>query len=185
MAPTSDSGERAFRVGTYYDMMPIPPIDENCVALDAGPVRFVVESRHLTAAIARAALPAEKLPEEETRPGLDDYGASLHVYGSADGLEHLRFDCFDDDPHYHYVMQADGGQLVCPLDPVAEGDVITWVLDRVRRRLPEMLDFARAAELAAAVRADAGEVERAMDQVAELLGRADESARAQFASAGS
>ena len=32
-------------------------------------------------------------------------GVSLHVYGVRDGeaLEHLRFDCFDEDPHYHYI----------------------------------------------------------------------------------
>jgi len=25
----------------------------------------------------------------------DDFGASLHVLGAADGLEYLRFDCFE------------------------------------------------------------------------------------------
>jgi hypothetical protein len=32
---------------------------------------------------------------------LDDFGASLHVVGTADGHEHLRFDCFEHSPHYH------------------------------------------------------------------------------------
>ena len=36
---------------------------------------------------------------------VDDRGVSLHVYGEQDGewREFLRFDCFAEDPHYHYV----------------------------------------------------------------------------------
>src|SRR4051794_21975382 len=175
MTATTTSGDHAFPAGTFYDMMPIEPVDANCVALDAGPLRFVVESRHLNSEIARAALPADKLPAEDTRPGFADRGASLHVFGAADGLEHLRFDCFENDPHYHYVMHSAGGQLVCPMDPVADGDATVYTLGRLRQRLPEMLEFAGATELAQCVRADAGttrEIASILDRVADLLAQA-------------
>ena len=55
----------------------------------------------------------------------DDYGATLHVNGTVDGLEHLRFDCFENEPHYHYVRNADGGNLICRIDEVAVGDPLS------------------------------------------------------------
>ena len=55
---------------------------------------------------------------------LDDRGVSLHVYGVRDGeaLEHLRFDCFDEDPHYHYISWTDRSNVMLHLDPIADGD---------------------------------------------------------------
>ena len=104
--------------------------------------------------------------------------------GTVDGLEHLRFDCFENEPHYHYVRNADGGNLICRIDQHAEGDPIDWTLNRLRERLPEMLEFAGVPELAAQTRADHEKVLAVIDEVAELLGKArvqalaDRSARA-------
>ena len=35
----------------------------------------------------------------------DDRGPAVRVFGDIDGerTQLLRFDCFDDDPHYHYA----------------------------------------------------------------------------------
>jgi hypothetical protein len=163
-----------YQLGNYFTMMPIPPIPEHCISLDAGSVRFVVESRQLTDELARATMSTEIGSEADRRAdlGLDDYGATLHVYGAADGLEHLRFDCFENEPHYHYVRNADAGNLVCRIDQYAEGDPIDWTLSRLRDRLPEMLEFAGVPELGAAARADRDKMLDVIDEVAELLGKA-------------
>ena len=52
---------------------------------------------------------AEQLAELEARSpegGFFDAGVSIHVCGADDGYEYLRFDCFDDEPHYHYVHRT-------------------------------------------------------------------------------
>lgn len=166
----------SLQVGTYFDYFPIPPVPEHCTEIEAGPVTFVVEPRQVTGDDATDALPelgADAL-------GAADrvyFGASLHVYGTADGLEHLRFDCFVDDPHYHYIRHVDGGNLVCPLDQAAEGDPLEWTLGRLRGRLPEMLECAHAPELAARVRDERQTVLAAVDDVSRLLDRAQDEAR--------
>ena len=35
-----------YQLGNYFSVMPIPAIAEHCIALDAGPVTLVVESRN-------------------------------------------------------------------------------------------------------------------------------------------
>ena len=175
-----------YQLGNYYSMMPIPAIQEHCIALDAGPITLVVESRQLTDELARENIAPEISEAVDARAelGLDDYGATLHVNGTVDGLEHLRFDCFENEPHYHYVRNADGGNLICRIDQHAEGDPIDWTLNRLRERLPEMLEFAGVPELAAQTRANHEKVLAVIDDVAELLGKArvqalaDRSARA-------
>ena len=175
-----------YQLGNYFSIMPIPAIDEHCIALDAGPVTLVVESRQLTDELARGNIAPEISEAADARAelGLDDYGATLHVNGTVDGLEHLRFDCFENEPHYHYVRNADGGNLICRIDQYAEGDPIDWTLNRLRERLPEMLEFAGVPELAEQTRANHEKVLAVIDEVAELLGKArvqalaDRSARA-------
>jgi hypothetical protein len=133
----------------------------------------VVEARRLTdQAIADSA-------EEQGRPGgfeapggVDDGGMTLHVLGTADGLEHLRFDCFEKEPHYHYIHQDDLSNVVVRFDDIAEGDPVRWTLERVRNRLPEMLEHAGAGELAAAARAATPQILEASVEVEKLLQRA-------------
>src|SRR5262249_47081166 len=63
----------------------------------------------------------------------------------------LRFDCFQEDPHYHYVSWSARSNEMLHMDPVADGDPLAWALERLRTRLPQMLERAGAAEAAARV----------------------------------
>ena len=147
--------------GHVYDIMPIPPVPEHCHEIPAGPILFVLESRLLNADVVDPAI--------VDGPVIEDGGTSLHVCGAADGLEHLRFDCFEKAPHYHYVRNAEQLNQVLQIDDVAI-DPVDWTLMCVRTRLPEMLDYAGAGELAEAVRADMAAVERGIEKVEKKIG---------------
>jgi hypothetical protein len=147
--------------------MPVAPAPEHCIPVDAGAVRFVVEARDLIDEMKRALPPGSTVEEKDVQ--FNDFGASLHVYGTDDGLEHLRFDCFEDQPHYHYIDPDEMANVIVRLDDVAEDDPIDWTTSRLRTRLPEMLDFAGAHRVAAAVREDLPAVLAAVDQVHQLL----------------
>ena len=166
-----------YQLGLTFTGSMIPPIPENCTSLPAGPVRFVVEVRHLTDAAVAATMGKEPTGEAT----IDDYGGTVHVYGSEDGLEHLRFDCFDGKPHYHYANNAEGRNTVCRIDQHAEGDPIQWTLGRLRDRLPDMLDYAGVPELAALVRQRHDEVVGVVDDVEKILRQAQDRARAEWA----
>jgi hypothetical protein len=164
---------------TRYDLMPIPPVAAQTEYFDAGVVRFGVEYRLLNDAIA-AASAVEAASGGDSAGGsegsFEDRGVSLHVFGSSDGsdgaepLEYLRFDCFDEDPHYHYVSWKHRSNEMLHIDPVADGDPLTWALERIRTRLPQMLERAGAPELAA--RVDLRLVEAALPKISEAAWRA-------------
>ena len=139
---------------TRYSVMPIPPVEAHTVWFDAGAVRIGVEYRLLTDAIAAASQleAAQGETRGETR-GLDDRGVALHVCGEQDGVwrELLRFDCFVEDPHYHYVSWRDRANEMLHLDPSADGDPLAWALERIRTRLPQMLVRAGAVDVAGRV----------------------------------
>ncbi|HVH18282.1 MAG TPA: hypothetical protein VNF72_08285, partial [Myxococcota bacterium] len=106
-------------------------------------------------------------------PALDDRGVSLHTCSPGDGAtsqEFLRFDCFDEDPHYHYISWRGMSNEMIHLDPIADGDPLAWALERIRTRLPQMLARAGAGDVAAHV--DPAEIERALPRVAEAAYRA-------------
>jgi hypothetical protein len=149
--------------------MPIPPVAEHCVPVEAGPVTFVIESRLLTDEVLRA-LPGASVDPRGTT--YDDFGGTVHVCDAADSLEYLRFDCFEVEPHYHYINPAAGKNLICRIDEVAEGDPIAWTVGRLKDRLPEMLDLAGAPQLAATVREHPQQVAPAVEQVVDLLRQA-------------
>lgn len=160
------SGLEAYQLGRRYDVLPIAMVPEACVEVPAGPVTFVIESRRLTdAAIIDSAERQGRRDAIDEPAGVDDGGASLHVLGTADGLEHLRFDCFDNEPHYHYIHPTEEWNVVVRLDTFAEGDPKAWVVEKMRTRLPEMLEHAEAGDLAAEVRADAATVTAAVAEV--------------------
>ena len=85
---TIDRQNSPYRRGIRFEQMPIPMVEEHCIAVDAGAVQLVVESRQLTNAII------DETYGNTVDPGVsfDDGGATLHVCGTTDGLEHLRFD---------------------------------------------------------------------------------------------
>lgn len=158
---------------TRYDVMPIPPVDTHTEYFDAGAVRIGVEYRLLTDAIAAASAvaPASGADRADTE-SFDDRGVSLHVFGleGDTALEVLRFDCFDEDPHYHYVSWREHSNEMLHIDPIADGDPLAWALERIRTRLPEMLVRAGAAEVAS--RVDARALEAVLPRVAEAAYRA-------------
>ena len=75
-----------------------------------------------------------------------DEGICIHVYGNeiaGDDKELLRLDCFKYDPHYHYRNAPIKKNIRLMLDYTAEGDPLTWALDRIKNRLPAMLRYSR------------------------------------------
>ena len=152
---------------TCYDVMPIPPVEAHTGRFEAGPISIGVEYRLLDEAVT-AAFNANN----DSQPEIDDRGVSLHVFGTTDSeeLEYLRFDCFDEDPHYHYVSHARRTNEMVHLDPAAHGDSLEWALDCIRTRLPQMLTRAGGAELAS--RVEPARVEAILPKVAEAAYRA-------------
>lgn len=150
--------------------MPIPMVPEMCTPVDAGPVRLVVESRQLTNAILADTYEDQEIPDAHV--DFDDYGPTVHVCGTADGLEHLRFDCFEHEPHYHYIRNHEQSNVVVRIDEVAVGDPVEFTLRCLRTQLPEMLELAGATELGRQTRDARDDLLAAIDKVGELMARA-------------
>jgi hypothetical protein len=157
-----------YRRGNRYPQLPIPMVTEHCIPVDAGVVQLVVESRQLTNEILRDTYGTEAEPDIS----FDDYGATLHVCGTADGLEYLRFDCFENEPHYHYIEQATGANTVVRIDELAVGDPIDFSLACVEHHLPDMLRNCGVADLADAVADQPDVVLAAMTEVRDLMQQA-------------
>jgi hypothetical protein len=157
---------------TRYELMPIPPVEEHTELFDAGVVSFGVEYRLLTDAIAAASAIEVAGGSDASGQGFDDRGVSLHVFAEVGGQrqEVLRFDCFQEDPHYHYVSWQARSNEMLHLDPVADGDPLAWALERIRTRLPQMLERAGAGE--AAARIDLRRIDEVLPRVAEAAFRA-------------
>ncbi len=158
---------------TRYSVMPIPPVEARTTTFSAGVVEIGVEYRLLNDAIAAAAALAPAQGDDRGRTTeLDDRGVSLHVFGWQEGgrRELLRFDCFAEDPHYHYVSWRRRSNEMIHLDPVADGDPLAWALERIRTRLPQMLARAGAPELGAQI--DLRALEEVMPRITEAAYRA-------------
>jgi hypothetical protein len=164
-----DRQKSPYRRGIRFDQLPIPMVTEHCIPVDAGAVQLVVESRRLTNEIIDA-----NFEGGTVNPGIafDDFGASLHVCGTADGLEHLRFDCFENEPHYHYIEQANGANTVVRIDELAVGDPIEFTLSAVENHLPDMLRHCGMGELADRVAAEPDKVHVAIGELRELMSKA-------------
>jgi hypothetical protein len=157
-----------YRRGNRYDRLPIPMVPENCTSVDAGAVQLVVESRRLTNAIIEDAIP----DADDAGVRFDDFGASLHVCGTADGREHLRFDCFENEPHYHYIDQAAGANTVVRIDELAVGDPLDFSLACVEDHLPDMLRHCGTTDLADDVAREPEKVSAAIVEVRALMQKA-------------
>ncbi len=157
---------------THYDVLPIPPVEAHTRWFDAGALRIGVEYRLLDDAIASAHMRVVDYGGKYAQAqGVDDCGVSLHVCGQQDGewRELLRFDCFEEDPHYHYLSLRDKMNDMVHMEPVANGDPLAWALERIRTRLPQMLARARAEDVAK--RVDMAALEAALPRVAEAAYR--------------
>src|SRR3954464_2763555 len=160
-----DRQDSPYRRGNRYEQMPIPMVAEHCVPVDAGAVQLVVESRKLTNAIVDDTFHGAV----ETSVTFDDFGATLHVCGTADALERRRFDCFENEPHYHYIEPAAGANTVVRIDELAVGDPIEFTLACVEHRLPGMLRHCGVADLADEVGAEPGKLNAAVAEVRDLM----------------
>src|SRR3954463_6177314 len=136
-------------IGKVYNISPQPPVPANNHLLPAGAITFGVEYRDVDPESLRAtsAHDASQLEELEARSpegGFFDAGVSIHVCATDDGHEYLRFDVFNDEPHYHYIHAGDEVvNNVIDFDEQAHGEMLPWVIERLRTRLPEMLPHAR------------------------------------------
>jgi hypothetical protein len=136
-------------IGKVYTIPPQPPVDEHTHRMPAGNLTIGVEYRTVDPASLQATYSGNdahlaELFERWPGGGFTDEGVSIHVWGADDGHEYLRFDVFDDEPHYHYnhVTDPDGGEIVnnvIDFDTVALGEMLPWVLDCLRTRLAPML----------------------------------------------
>ncbi len=163
----AESGIEAYQLGRSYDVMPIPMDPAFCVEVEAGPVVFVVESRRLSDEAINVNALDRGRPDQTYDTGIDDGGACVHVVGAEDRLEWLRFDCFDLEPHYHYVRNDTQSNQVVRFDQFAEGDPQAWTLQRLRSNLPAMLRYAGAERLAEQVAAS--DLTSGVDEVAAIL----------------
>jgi hypothetical protein len=137
--------------GTVYSVAPIPPDPEHTTYIDAGAVSFGVEYRLLDDAELAANYQGTDM--EEIQQALDgnqveDNGVSIHVLGTDDGHEYLRFDCFEKGPHYHYIEPSGEKQTIVDFDEVAMGDMLRWTMVQLRTRLRPMLEYADGVALA-------------------------------------
>jgi hypothetical protein len=100
-----------------------------------------------------------------------DRGPAIRVFGEVDGkpVQALRFDCFENDPHYHYDPEGRNFQL--HLNPETVPDPLAWSLGELGLNLRSMLRAAGCQELAQRVDPSA---------VAEALPRVKAALRAQI-----
>jgi hypothetical protein len=146
-------------IGKVYNIPPQPPVAENNHLISAGALTFGVEYRNVDPESLRATYAGNdahlaELEERSPKGGFFDTGVSIHVSGTADGHEYLRFDVFDDEPHYHYVHRTNDGAVhnqVIDFDTAAHGEMFSWVMMCLRTRLPQMLTAAGGIELAASL----------------------------------
>ena len=164
---------RDHNVGVRRETVPVPPIEENLIRFHAGPVDLGVEYRHLTDDIMAAhtatkpdqaaLVAAARQSGGNTGIPIDDQGVSVHVFDSQTGLEYLRFDCFSEDPHYHYITPG-SHHVGVGFDEAANGDCLEWTLRAISRQLPAMLRQCGATQLAEQV--DPSAVEAVLGEVA-------------------
>jgi hypothetical protein len=158
-------------IGKVYNIPPQPPVAARTRDFPAGAVTLGVEYRDVDPEALRATYAGNEahlaeLEQRSPQGGFFDTGVSIHVCAADDGYEYVRFDCFDDEPHYHYIHRTPDGSVVnqvIDFDTVAGGDMLAWALERIRTRLPEMLTTAGGAALAA--RVDQSAVDAALEQV--------------------
>ena len=95
--------------------------------------------------------------------GNADQGVCIQVVGNVEGKETelLRFDCFDNHPHYHYGPENKNVRIM--LDPTVAGNPIGWTMAQMRSKLPAML--ARAGYEGVAIQLDPSLVTQKLAEV--------------------
>jgi hypothetical protein len=130
--------------------LPVPAFEERTARFVAGVVTIGVEYRLLDeTTILEFYGPDARAKFDNVAPAgmgevVSEDGLCIHVFGTDDGLEYLRFDCFDDAPHYHYLEPHAPRNVVVEYDAVANGPMVDWALRVLGARLPAMLRHAGA-----------------------------------------
>src|SRR6266496_3497487 len=85
---------------------------------------------------------------------MPDQGVCIHVMGGVSGEEKelLRFDCFDQSPHYHYAPLEKNERR--DMDKTTAGNPVGWTLRQLRTRLPAMLEHAGYGDVASSLDGD-------------------------------
>ncbi len=115
--------------------------------IQAGPITFALQHRYLDGGA----------PHNQGAGGLGgshaDQGLCIQAVGNVRGKETelLRFDCFDNHPHYHYGPENKNERIM--LDPTVTGNPMGWTINQLKTRLPDMLRRAGYDELANRVNA--------------------------------
>ena len=105
-----------------------------------------------------------------------DRGPSIRVFGKVNGdpKQILRFDCFENDPHYHY--DPTGMDAFHRIDRAVSPDVVAFSLVMIRDNIAAMTKAAGYPELADSI--DAGAVGGCIDQLRAALEAAEAEAAA-------
>ena len=79
---------------------------------------------------------------------MNDQGLCVQVYAEVEGkdTEILRFDCFDQAPHYHYGPENLNIRL--SMDKTSTGNPFGWTMTQIREKLPAMVERAGYEDLA-------------------------------------
>ena len=90
----------------------------------------------------------------EYRELMPDQGLCVQVFGEVDNqdVEILRFDCFDQMPHYHYGPANHNIRL--NMDKTTVGNPFGWTMGHLRTKLPDMIRRSGYDALAEAVEAN-------------------------------
>jgi len=77
-----------------------------------------------------------------------DRGPSLRIYGDVEGkpVQLLRFDCFENQPHFHYDPEGKNNQL--RMDKANVSDPIAWSMDYLRGNFTSLVRIAGYSALA-------------------------------------
>jgi len=171
-------------IGKVYNIPPQPPAPENTRYLTAGAITFGIEYRDVdpdSLAATYADDPAQLAELEERSPegGFSDEGVSIHVCGTDDGHEYVRFDVFNDEPHYHYIHRTPSGaeavNNIIDFDTAAHGEMLPWAIECLRTQLPAMLTEAEGGDLVPDLDGDL--IERVVDEVQRIAEQAQRAHR--------
>jgi hypothetical protein len=134
-------------------IVPVPPLETHTRRFDAGPIQFGVEYRSFTDEVILGNYEGDEESQALVRKNHDEWGhfrdegVSIHVFDGRTSTELLRFDCFPQGAHYHYIYPSTGELDIVPYDSLANGDMRTWVMTTLADKLPALLEAVGATDL--------------------------------------
>src|SRR5436309_2867499 len=89
------------------------------IRLHAGPLEFKMMSRKVN----------------------EDHGGTLEIYGQVDGERHelLKFDCFEQGPHWHRCRIGQKDEIT-NLNPPGATDALRFTMETLRTRFGSLID---------------------------------------------